>query len=226
MQFALQVCSVAIGISLEILVLSAMLKGAYRRYPVAFAYMVAVFLSSLIETPFAVMVWHNARYSDAYESLFWIDESVLIFLVFGVVISLIFQATETAPARRTLRRIVIAASLLAVAITFALCYDARLTPSKWMTSWSSKVHFCAAILDLGLWTMAIGSKKVDRRILTLSGALGIQFTGEAIGESIRTLMNSDALVLVGNLVIVSSSLALQYFWWQAFRGTKAPPPSQ
>jgi hypothetical protein len=220
MSYALQVCLVAAGISLEVLVISAMLKGAYRRFPVAFVYMLAVFLTSLVETPIGILARYRAGYRDLYNRLFWIDESVLIFLVLGVVISLIFQATGDAPARRAIRSMVVAASVLAVAVTFVFCYNASLPPNSWMTSWSSKVNFFAAILDLALWTMVIGSRKSNRLILTLSGALGIQFTGEAIGGSIRSLAESSqsaVVVLLGNLVIASFNLALLYFWWHAFR---------
>jgi hypothetical protein len=224
MRYALQVCLVAVGVSLEILVISAMLKGAYRRFPVAFVYMIAVFVTSLVETSFFILGSRDARYREVFSSLYWIDESILIFLVLGVVVSLFFQATKDSPARGAVRSIVVAASLLAVAITFVVCYDASLPPNSWMTSWSSKVNFCAAILDAALWTMAIGSKKVDRLILTLSGALGIQFTGEAIGGSIRSLSDasrSAVVVMLGNLVIASFNLALLYFWWQAFRRPEA-----
>jgi hypothetical protein len=54
----------------------------------------------------------------------------------------------------------------------------------------------------------------------LSGALGIKFTMEAIGESLRQLSlhsHSISLALTGNLLIMLANLVFLYTWWQAFR---------
>ncbi len=220
MRFALQLCADIIGIPLEVLVISAMLRGAYRRFPFAFAYMLAFFLATLTETSLFVLATYQPRYRSTYTACFWVDETILFFLVFAVVVSLIYKATETAPARHVLRLAVLAVAPLIVVITFAIHYEPGTTPGTWMTPWTSNLNFCAAVLDLALWTMTISLKKPDRLILMLSGALGIQFAGEAIGESIRVFAvdnRSRSVVLLGNLVIVAFNLVFLYFWWQAFR---------
>ena len=55
-----------------------------------------------------------------------------------------------------------------------------------MTPWTRDLNFCSAILDLALWALLIAAREKDHRLLLLSGGLGIQFTGEAIGESTAT----------------------------------------
>jgi hypothetical protein len=72
--------------------------------------------------------------------------------------------------------------------------------------------------------MLIGVRRKDHRLLVLSGALGILFTGEAIGESFRELSqrgHSGALGIIGDVVLTAANQVFLYMWWQAFR--TAPP---
>jgi hypothetical protein len=226
MRFALNICANLVGIPLEILIIAAMLRGSYRRYPALFVYMVAVFVVSLVETPLYVVGHLDlVRYSDRrvwtqYLKCYWIDERVLIALVFVVVLSLIYQATEKARSRRVMRASVVGGAVLFSAIAFWAHYDPAVPPGQWMTAWTSNLYFCAAILDLGLWAMLIGSRAKDSRLLMFSGALGILFTGAAIGGSISNLAvakRSSALTFAGGLVTMLSNLTFLYIWWQALR---------
>ena len=93
-----------------------------------------------------------------------------------------------------------------------------------MTPWSSNLNFCSAILDLALWALLIASREKDQRLLMLSGALGIQFTGEAIGHALRNLSrrnHSTLMVSLGNAVAVLTYLAFLYILWQTFRPSRA-----
>ena len=226
MRFALNICANLVGIPLEILIIAAMLRGSYRRYPALFVYMLAVFVVSLVETPLYVVGHLDlVRYSDRhvwrqYLKCYWIDERVLIALVFVVVLSLIYQATEKARSRRVMRASVVGGAVLFSAIAFWAHYDPAVPPGQWMTAWTSNLYFCAAILDLGLWAMLIGSRAKDSRLLMFSGALGILFTGAAIGGSISNLavaQRSSALTFAGGLVTMLSNLTFLYIWWQALR---------
>jgi hypothetical protein len=84
-----------------------------------------------------------------------------------------------------------------------------------MTPWSADINFVSAILDLALWAILIASKHKDHRVLMLTAALGIQFAGEAIGQSLRRI--SPSVVFTGNVVILLVNLACLYIWWQALR---------
>jgi hypothetical protein len=116
---------------------------------------------------------------------------------------------------------VIGGAVLFAATTFLINFDIHIQKvGEWMTPWTSELHFCAAVLDLGLWAMLIGVRRRDRRLLVLSGALGILFTGEAIGESVRQLSqsrHSGAVALIGNVVLMVANQVFLYMWWQAFR---------
>jgi hypothetical protein len=77
---------------------------------------------------------------------------------------------------------------------------------------------------MALWALLIASRGMDHQLLLLSGGLGIQFTGEAIGTSIRQLAlrtRSRAMSLTGAVVILLADLAILYIWWQALRTAPA-----
>jgi hypothetical protein len=72
--------------------------------------------------------------------------------------------------------------------------------------------------------LLIASREKDQRLLLLSGALGIQFTGEAIGESVRHLAavrRSHSISLLGSTLIVAADIVRSYIWWQVFRAPGA-----
>jgi hypothetical protein len=230
MRFALNICANLIGIPLEVLIIAAMTRGSYRRYPALFVYMLAVFVVSLFETPLYVVGYLQAKWHadhhvwTQYVKCYWIDESVLMALVFLVVLSLIYQATERARSRRVLRASVVGGAALFAVVTFWVHYDPSIPTGVWMTAWTSNLNFCAAILDLGLWAMLIGPRDKDARLLMFSGALGILFTGAAIGASISNLAvarHSSALTFVAAVVSIVSNLTFLYVWWQAVRSREA-----
>lgn len=228
-RFALDICANLIGIPLEVLILAAMLRGPYRRYPALFVYISAVFVVSLLETPLYVLghldlVWYADRTVwTQYLRCYWLDERVLIGMVFAVVLTLIYQASANVRSRRLMRAGVFAIAILFPAVAFWMQYDRSLPTGQWVSAWTSDLNFCAALLDLGLWAMLIGSKGRDHRLLMFSGALGILFTGAAISgsvSSIASVRRSSALVVMGGLVNVTSNLMFLYIWWQALREEK------
>ena len=87
-----------------------------------------------------------------------------------------------------------------------------------MTPWMRNLNFYAAILDLGLWALLIGSRQKDYKLLLITGALGIQFTGGAIGQALR--FSAPAIVAAASDFMMIANLARIYIWWQAFRGSK------
>ncbi len=217
-RIAIEVGGYLIGFPLQILIIVALLRGAYKRYPFVFAYATSGFLASAIELPLNYL---GKPYRSLYVQTWWINEQIHLALIYAVVMSLIYEATSTLRSRRIVRTAVIGGAFLFAAITFLINFDSRiLNTGQWMTPWTSELYFCAAVLDLGLWALLIGLRGRDRRLLILSGALGILFTGEAIGESVRQLSqsrHSAVVALIGNVVLMAANQVFLYMWWQAFR---------
>lgn len=219
MQLAIQICNYLIALPLELLIVAALLRGAYRRYPVIFAYMIAYFLTTVVETPVNIASYERIQGARRlYVQLYWVDETILQVLVFAVVLSLLYEATARVDSRRILRMGLMGAAAIFAGVSFFLHYKPDAPLSGWMTLWARDLSFCAIFLDLALWFLLIASRKKDHLLLLLSGALGIQFTGEAMGQALRGLAGRGPLVISGDIMLMLADFVCLYIWWQAFRG--------
>jgi hypothetical protein len=227
MDLVLQVGGYLVGLVLQLLTINSMRGGAYRRYPFLFLYVIADFLTSLLE------IWPRLQYDKGtpeakhqWTVLYWIDEWIIQALVFLLVISLVYRASVRFRPRRTLMLLLISATLLFAGITWRIHYRPEYKTGKWMTPWTRDMYFGAAVLNLGLWAMLIGSRERDNKLLMISGALGIQFTAGAVGQALREI--SHATVPATAVLIMVANLTCMYIWWQAFRrpddAPKATPP--
>jgi hypothetical protein len=219
MKQAFQVGAYLFGLPLELMVIAALLRGDYRRYPFIFLYAVVDFLTTVLEIQPAIV--HSSATAAAaakkqFVMMFWIDERIMQILVFLLVISLVYIATKHLRPRRTLLTGIICGTVLVAAISLWAHYDPNAPIGRYMTRWTRDLNFCAAILDLGLWALLIGSREKDYKLLLITGALGLQFTGGAIGQALRDM--SPAIVTVAGDFTVITNTARLYLWWQAFRG--------
>ena|ERR1019366_76746 len=223
MQHVLQVCAYVLGVPLELMVVAALLRGDYRRYPFVFLYAVVDLLTTILEIqPSMAYSSGTPEARHRWAQMFWFNERIMQVLVFLLVISLVYRATRHLRPRRTLLAGTICGTVLVAAISFWAHYDPNLA-RRYMTPWTRDLNFCAAILDLGLWALLIGSRKKDYQLLLVTGALGIQFAGGAIGQSLRDM--SPGIVAAASDLAMVTSLARVYIWWRAFRGKPQSLPS-
>jgi hypothetical protein len=224
MRLALQVAGWLFGLPLEVLIIAALLRGGYRKYPFIFAYIVIDFITTVLEMPAELNYARNTSQGGIlYAYLYWTDEVVLQVLIYAVVMSLIYGVTQHLRSRRVVRVSLIAGAVLIAGVSFLVYYSPTLNRGSYMTPWIRNLNFCSAILDLGLWALLIGSRSRDHRMLLLSGALGIKFAGESIGESVRQLAihsRSRPISLTGGVIIAFSNIFFLYVWWQALRVSK------
>ena len=221
--FVITICGWLVGLPLQFLVITALMRGPYRRFPLVFLYAAAGFVTTLVEIPpftesFLTgdpVIWRHAA------RVFWVNECILQVLILAAVISLIDQAASASPSRRVIRAGLIAGAILFPAVSFYIRYQPLpQNVGYWMTPWTRDINLCATILDLALWMMLVASRKGDRRLLMISGALGLQFTGEAIGHTLRNLsmaQQMQALSLIGAVIVMLADLTCLYLWWQTFR---------
>lgn len=223
MRLTLQVCFWTAGIVLQVLVIQALLRGSYKRYYFVFIYSIAVFLATVAEASMFTAAFRAAReFAGALRVYYWTGQVALEILVFCVVISLISQALSFRRSRPAVRRFVIAAAVLVFATSFLLHVGPRARMNEWMTLVSRDLSFAAAILDLALWLLLIASRRKDYQLLMLSGGLGLQFAGIAVGHSIRYLAfamlgRNRAVALAGGILVALANLICFYVWWQALR---------
>jgi len=225
MQFALQLIFWAIGLPLSVLVIAVLLRGGYRRFPVLFAYQIVDFVMTVggLPTYIAYYFYHDPSAKPLMARWFWWDEMVLQPLVYAVVVSLIYRATEKAPSRGLVRGALIGGAALVAGASFFFHYHPQIPNGDWMAFWTRDLTFSSAILDLALWGLLLASRVRDLQLLLVSGGLGIQFTGEAIGESLRSMAvqhRSHALSFAGSFVTTVVDLTSLYIIWWAFRNPK------
>jgi hypothetical protein len=221
MDLAIQLCSYALWFPLEALAISSVLRVGVRRYPLIFAYLVVSFLAACASLP-AVWSYYEGRRANGsgYVHLYWINEGITDALILAVVVTLIYRASSHLATRRTIRRGLAAGAILYIGISFLIHHQYTAAIGLWMAPWTRDITFCAAILDLALWAILIGSRSKDTCLLMLSGGMGIMFCGMAIGESLHTIAIhylSHAIVLTGNAVEQIGNLIFLYVWWQTFR---------
>ena len=219
MGLAIQIVFYLVGIPLQILTISALWRGVWRQYPLVFLYVIASFLATIIEMPLSFRYVTGSR-QGTLARLYWLNEGILQILILAVVVGFIYSATNHLRSRQVVRFALLAGTVLFTGITFWIHYDPTLRTGVWMTTWGRYVKLCATFLDLAVWTMLISSARKDRLLLTLTGAMGIMFTGEAIGGSIRTMSVpnfSGAVSLLGSIIYVVADIVFLYIWWQAFR---------
>ena len=224
MQQAFVVCAYLVGLPLELMVIAALLRGEYRRYPFMFLYAVVDLLTTILEIQPAIA--YDSRTPDAkhqWAVMFWVNERIMQVLVFLLVISLVYIATKHLRPRRTMLTGIICGTALVAAISFLAHYDPNLPTGRYMTRWTRDLNFCAVFLDLGLWALLIGSREKDYKLLLITGALGLQFTGGAIGQALRD-MSPAIVTAAGDLTVITNTARL-YIWWQALRGkARTLPP--
>jgi hypothetical protein len=195
-----------IGTTLQVLVIQLLFRRALKAFPTLLVYLVA----SALATAFAASAYFSG---DIYRKYYWIQDAVLQCLMFILVISLIYGAMNQNAKRAAVGRTLVGSTILCVLLSTYFTWNPQL--GYWMTRLSRNLGFLAVVLNMVLWAVLIKSRRADRTLLMVSGGLGIQMAGKAIGHSLRQISHST--ILPGNLVIVLSGLLSLYIWWQAFR---------
>lgn len=221
LRLVLEVFSIAI----QAAVILFLLRGSFRRYPLLLAYCV-VQLAVTVAEEYVYRVFGQG--SAVYGKLYWTDEVTLDLLLFLMVITLTYRALEGSPLRAGMGRLLGAVVTLVLVVPFVL-FSARRLSNVWFYGTSQLLNFGAAVMNLGLWTALIGTKKRDPLLLTVSAGLGVAVTGAAIGFGLRRFMPSISTGTPQQLTDLFKTityLASVAIWCWAFRprARKSPAP--
>jgi hypothetical protein len=212
MHQALQYSAYAIGLWLNLQVISALIRGSYRQYPFVFAYALTLLASTVVE------IGLRAAPKTTWNDYYWVDEVILDVMVFCMVIAFIDEAARHSKQKLIERHWLVLAAAVIFAISFAVHHG--LPRDREMTLVSRDLNICAVILDLILWSLLISARHPNRRLMMLSGGLGLQPTGAIMGEQLRQF--SRSMVIPGSLLEVITGFLGLYIWWRALRPVSAP----
>ncbi len=229
---ALNLVGLLLWLPLEILLITRLLRGDWRRYPLLFVLVVTEFLMGVADAPRVLAVYQNVP--DALRlraGTYVVIELADQVLLFSVVLSLINRAAAYLQSRNLIRAACVLGALLFGAISFLVHYNphSRFVLS-WMTPWTRDLNVCTTVLDLALWFLLLSRRQKDQRLFLLSGALGIEFSGSAIGNSMRSMASRQTPwpALAGGTIMVIANLVRLSLWARAFRSApvRMPPLPQ
>jgi len=231
--FWLQSLIFGLSLALQVLLLNSLRRGVYKDYGFVFAYSIVLFFTTLADGAVNLNVVSLSRTAAA--TLFYQNDAVRQFLLFAVVISLIDRAMKDNPMRIRVRFLLIAAGIGVTLLSLQIhsssdVLEGRSDRSRFvllMTSVTRDLSFGSVGLTLLLWLILIAARKKDHQLLMVTGGLGLQFTGEAIGQSLRQLSREHySALVIGNLVAGITHLLRLYVWYSAFRkpATKEKEP--
>jgi hypothetical protein len=205
----LQWGSWVIGLGLQYLVTLALLSGSFREFPVIFGYLLCLVVTTITDILIFLDVGQLGRFSTYY----WTADLLRETAMYAVVISLIVKVMPNTRRRASLLQLLVLSSVLFWVGSLIVYHDPRIT--VWMVRVVRNLSFCSSVSILILWFVLIASEKRDARLLVVTGGLGLQMTGEAIGQSL--LQMSHSTVIPGYLVMVFSHFLCLIIWWRAFR---------
>jgi hypothetical protein len=195
-------------------VIALLRRGAYRDYPFALAYSVVLLLTSVADA--AALAGVLALTKAEQRFFYYRNDAARQFLLFVVVVSLIERALQASPYRTRVRLGLTAAATLAVFISLTV-HSGAPRFALWMTEVTRDLSFGSVVLTLLLWTLLLSSPKKDHQLLIITGGLGLQFTGEAIGQSLRQLSHHHQIILfAGNILMSVAHLLRLYVWAVSF----------
>jgi len=230
MRFAIQILALAVDLPLQVLIVAALIRGSWRRFPLVLALSVVELISALVQAPGALeSALGRHTPGITYQAAYWTGETINRLLVYAVVISLLYQACARLRSARPVRAALILGACLVAGGTFLAHYDPSQARGLWMTPWFRDLNFTCAAIDIMLWTLLLVARDRDRQLLLLSGGLGVEFAGASIGESLRQMSipsRSVPLAWTGSAVIVAATAFRLYAWWRALRRqpVKNTPP--
>lgn len=195
------------GVLLQLLVISVLIRGRLREYPILFVLIITEFLSTIVGVAATL---DSSGWTKETAKYYWITEVIDYALIYACLVHLLAQTVSGGTGKRRIVWVVIA-GVLFVVVSTVQSYNPRL--SHWMTELVRNFSFGSMFVNLMLWTLLI--RKPNRQRLMVTAGLGIQLAGSAIGHSLLSI--SRDFVWAGNVVLLSVYLLFLYTIWRAFQ---------
>ena len=212
MRHLLQLALWGVGITLQVVLLTSLVRYFQKRYLALLFYTVSLFLTTVAE----LALQENGRIPADYLGLYWSLELIRHAFLYNVVLTLVYQAIQSDSGRRV-RVVALLAACSASYWAACLWFLHEERFNLWMTHSVQWISLGSAVLNLVVWATLVSKRHRNRVLLMISGAYGMQSAGEAIGQSLRMLSVSSrsmGLFITGNLVAVLAHFLCLYVWWR------------
>ena len=211
---------VLLGMLLQSMVISAMLGGAVKRYPLVFGYVVFSFFSTVVQVSFQE---YFGRRSKEFIRAYWVVDFIGTFLLLMVIIHFIRLAMEKSRHRSTVYwGLLLGVAGTAAATVLLMRYSGRaFTLGKWLTEVGRDYYFSAVLLNAILWMVLVRRHHEDQQLYLLASGLGLKLCGAAIAHAFRLL---EKPLWLGNQVMVVTYLLSLYVWYVALQRLPAIEP--
>ena len=203
----------AVALTLHAVLVVLLLRDLSRKYFIVFLYSATYLLTTAVES---IVIRQIGSRTAIYNRIYWTNEIILDLLLFLMVILLPFQAAEGSVLRGAVGKMLFAVALIAIALPFAVGSRPYFT-ARWFIFTSQILNFGGALMNLGLWTALIGSKRRDPRLLLVSTGLGVTVTGQAIHYGILLLTKSPMIRDASDVINAIMYLVGVAIWCWAFR---------
>lgn len=217
-----------LALLLQAFLLSRFLDGRNRNYPLAILYSLLLFVLTTL-----AILWQNGvswivqALPNASIVQFQSALEILMHLVLLILMLQLIRQTQAERGEASHNTLLIGGIAI---LTFATTmYWVRSSPPVIQFNRVRQVmSFFMVLLNLYWWTLLLGSKKVSRRILLLSTGIGLQMTGQVIGDGILSFLKRPdqfLIIIAGLLVIFLTHFCSLAAWYEAFHPKNAPQPS-
>jgi hypothetical protein len=203
-----------LGLGLQGAVFLTLAHGPWREFPALFAYIAALAVTTSGEILTYTLL---GKTSASFKNYYWSAELLRQTALFAVVVSLAVHALPPGRKAEAYGRLLSMFALLVWIVSMATHYSPDL--GKWMTSAVRNMSFATGVINLLAWFAYAKAGARDTTRLMISGGLGLQMTGEAIGQAIRQLETSTNAMLAGSIFIVITHFLCLFIWWRALAGS-------
>lgn len=201
-----------LSVALEGSVVAAIIRSRQvRRFPLVLAVCVWGMITVVLSTAVIRAAGYDSR---GYASFYYATDLVVHGLIIALVLSLIEQSI---PDPRSATRVVTALALGVVIFGLGSLWAYYIPgPRVWVINLSRNLSFCEEVLNFILWGALIRNRGRDMTLLFVSAGIGLQVTGEVIGNTLRVFLRSSSLMWLPTLLVVGSEMICLVIWFYAF----------
>jgi hypothetical protein len=199
------------SILLLVILAILLLRGPFRKYPLILAYCVIQLIVTAGEDYLRIIA--SPKF---YAALYWTDEILLNLLLFLMVITFTYRAVGDSPMRPILGKLLGAIFVVVLLLPILIFKGPAFRSTSWLNHTSQLLSFCAAILNLGLWSALVSNRRRDRLLLSVSAGLGIAVTGAAISYGVRGFFSLH-WIWVPDVFMSATFVICMIIWCWAFR---------